>query len=44
MNTMEREHVERVMAATGGHKARAAELLGISRPRLNRLLEKYGLE
>ena len=30
--------------STGGHKARAAELLGVSRPRLNRLIEKYGLK
>ena len=44
LNDVEREHVQRVMNATGGHKARAAELLGVSRPRLNRLLEKYGLE
>jgi DNA-binding NtrC family response regulator len=44
LSEMEREHVRRVMEATGGHKARAAELLGVSRPRLNRLLEKYGLE
>jgi DNA-binding NtrC family response regulator len=44
LNEVERDHVRRVMEATGGHKARAAELLGVSRPRLNRLLEKYGLE
>jgi two-component system response regulator HydG len=43
LNDVERDHVQRVMAATGGHKARAAELLGVSRPRLNRLLEKYGI-
>jgi len=33
-----------VLAATDGQKGRAAEILGVSRPRLNRLLEKYGLE
>ena len=44
LNEVERDHIQRVMEATGGHKARAAELLGVSRPRLNRLLEKYGLE
>ena len=41
---MEREHVARVMAATRGHKARAARILGVSRPRLNRMLQQYGLE
>ena len=44
LTEVEKEHVRRTLEATGGHKARAAELLGISRPRLNRLLEKYGLE
>ena len=41
---LEREHVARVLAATHGHKARAAQILGVSRPRLNRLLQEYGLE
>ena len=41
---LEREHVSRVLAATGGHKARTAQILGVSRPRLNRLLREYGLE
>jgi len=44
LEKMEKEHVARALAATGGHKARAAEILVISRPRLNRLIEKYGLE
>jgi DNA-binding NtrC family response regulator len=43
LEEMEREHVGRVLTATGGHKARAAEILRVSRPRLNRLIEKYGL-
>jgi len=41
---LERDHVARVLSATGGHKARAARILGVSRPRLNRLLREYGLE
>jgi len=41
---LEREHVARVLRATGGHKARTAQILGISRPRLDRVLRKYGLE
>lgn len=44
LDELEREHVARVLAATGGHKARTAQILGVSRPRLNRLMEKYGLE
>lgn len=44
LNEVEKDHVRRALEATGGHKARAAEILGVSRPRLNRLLEKYGLE
>ena len=44
LTEVEKEHVRRTLEATGGHKARAAEILGVSRPRLNRLLEKYGLE
>ncbi len=44
LHEVEQEQVTRALAMTGGHKARAAELLGVSRPRLNRLIEKYGLE
>ena len=44
LSEVEKEHVRRAMEASRGHKARAAELLEVSRPRLNRLLEKYGLE
>jgi two-component system, NtrC family, response regulator HydG len=41
---VEREHIARVLAFTGGNKARAVEILGISKPRLNRLLHKHGIE
>jgi DNA-binding NtrC family response regulator len=44
LEEIEREHLIRVLGATDGQKGRAAEILGVSRPRLNRLLEKYGLE
>jgi DNA-binding NtrC family response regulator len=44
LEALERAHVERVLATTQGHKARAAAILGISRPRLDRLLRKYGIE
>jgi two-component system, NtrC family, response regulator AtoC len=43
LESVEREHVARVMAATAGHKARAAEILGVSRPRLDRLLARHGI-
>jgi len=41
LDAMERWHVLRVLAKTGGRKTEAAAALGISRPRLNRLLRKY---
>jgi len=41
---LEREHVARVLAASQGQKARAARTLGVSRPRLDRLLKLHGLE
>ncbi len=37
----QRRHVERAMAHTRGNKSRAARILGISRPRLDRLLAAY---
>ncbi|HUF13106.1 MAG TPA: sigma-54 dependent transcriptional regulator [Longimicrobiales bacterium] len=40
----ERRHVIRILAATGGHKTKSAEILGISRPRLDRLIARYELE
>ena len=44
LEQVEREHVLRVLKAAEGQKGRTAEILGVSRPRLNRLLQKYGLE
>jgi DNA-binding NtrC family response regulator len=41
---VEREHLEQVWAATAHHKMRTASILGVSRPRLDRMLRKYGLE
>jgi DNA-binding NtrC family response regulator len=32
-----------VLKAAGGQKSTAAEVLGVSRPRLDRLIDKYGL-
>ncbi|NIP79392.1 MAG: sigma-54-dependent Fis family transcriptional regulator, partial [Gemmatimonadetes bacterium] len=39
----ERAHVQRVLLETGGHKSRAAEILQISRGRLDRIIEKHNL-
>jgi two-component system response regulator AtoC len=44
LQELERTQVARVLRMVQGHKGRAAELLGVSRPRLNRLISKYGLE
>jgi DNA-binding NtrC family response regulator len=43
LEALERAHVERVLAACHGHKANTARVLGVSRPRLDRLLRKHGL-
>jgi transcriptional regulator with GAF, ATPase, and Fis domain len=44
LSQVDREHVARVLAAAGGNKSRAAKILRVSRPRLNRLLQRFGLE
>jgi two-component system NtrC family response regulator len=35
--------VLRALSATQGNRTRAAEILGISKPRLYRMLERYGI-
>ncbi len=40
---MEREHVARVLNATAWHKGQACEILGVSRPRLRRMIREHGL-
>ena len=40
---VEEEHVRRVLDGVDGNKARAARVLGISKPRLYRMLERYGI-
>jgi two-component system NtrC family response regulator len=44
MDEVEADHVRRVLAGVKGNKARAARVLGISKPRLYRLLDKFGIE
>jgi DNA-binding NtrC family response regulator len=40
---MERRHVAEVLQATGWHRGEACEILGVSRPRLRRMMREYGL-
>jgi two-component system response regulator AtoC len=39
----ERQLIERALVLTRGHKGRACQMLGISRPTLERKLAKYGV-
>ncbi|MGH7163104.1 MAG: sigma 54-interacting transcriptional regulator, partial [Planctomycetota bacterium] len=42
LREMEREMVARALAATGGHRAQAATLLGISYPTLKKKIDEFG--
>ena len=42
LDAVERSHVELVLRQTGGNKRQAARILGISRPRLDRILSRRG--
>ncbi|MBI3981545.1 MAG: sigma-54-dependent Fis family transcriptional regulator [Gemmatimonadetes bacterium] len=43
LDEVEAAHVAQVLRAVGGNRTRAAEVLGVSRPRLRRLIERHGL-
>jgi DNA-binding NtrC family response regulator len=43
LEEVERVHLERALESARGNRTRAAAILGISRPRLYRMLEKHGL-
>ncbi|MEX2610331.1 MAG: sigma-54 dependent transcriptional regulator [Gemmatimonadota bacterium] len=43
LEAVEAEHVARALALTEGNRTRAAEILGISKPRLYRMMERFGL-
>ena len=43
LEEMEQAHIKRVLDAAGWHKGQACEILGISRPRLRRMIRQYGL-
>ncbi len=44
LDAVECAHVAKILSRVEGHKRRAVEILGISRPRLDRIIAKYGLE
>jgi DNA-binding NtrC family response regulator len=44
LSQIEREHIARVLAATGGNKSRAARILRVSRAKLARLLQRFGMD
>jgi DNA-binding NtrC family response regulator len=41
---IEKQHIVHVLQATGGHKGNACTALGISRPRLRRMMQNYAIE
>jgi two-component system response regulator AtoC len=43
LDEVERSHIVRVWTLTGGHKGKTCQMLGISRPTLERKLRKYRL-
>ncbi|MFZ0725507.1 MAG: sigma-54 dependent transcriptional regulator [Desulfobacterales bacterium] len=44
LEELEKKHIHEVLDATGGNRARAAEILGINTSTVYRKIEKYGLE
>ncbi len=43
LDQIERQHIVRVWTLSRGHKGKTCQILGISRPTLERKLRKYGL-
>jgi DNA-binding NtrC family response regulator len=41
LRAMERDYIERVLKDCGGNKRRACRILGVSRPRLDRLIQRH---
>jgi DNA-binding NtrC family response regulator len=42
LKELERDHIHSVLVATGWHKGKACQILGISRPRLDRRIDEFG--
>mgnify|MGYP000747749914 CR=1 FL=1 len=43
LDQVEAEHIQLVLDATSGHKGKSCEILGISRPALDRKIKKFAL-
>jgi DNA-binding NtrC family response regulator len=43
LEEVEKRHVMRVLEVTKWHRGQACEILGVSRPRLRRMIRQYGL-
>ncbi|KIL96691.1 Response regulator of zinc sigma-54-dependent two-component system [Paramagnetospirillum magnetotacticum MS-1] len=43
LRDLERDHIRRVLAETHWHKGKACDILGISRPRLERRIKEFGM-
>ena len=43
LDQLEAEHIQLVLNHTGGHKGKSCDILGISRPALDRKIKKYEL-
>jgi DNA-binding NtrC family response regulator len=43
LRDLERDHIRRVLVETHWHKGKACEILGISRPRLERRIKEFGM-
>jgi DNA-binding NtrC family response regulator len=44
LDDVERDHVSRILKQTGGNKRQAARILGVSRPRLDRIIERHSID
>ena len=44
LDEMEKQHVIRVLQETGGHKGKTCDILGVSRPRLRRMMQNYNIQ
>jgi DNA-binding NtrC family response regulator len=43
LKDIEKEHISRILEANNWHRGRTCEVLGVSRPRLRRMINEYGL-